>query len=79
MKILFFADTHGDKKTLNKLIKRGKNVDLIVCAGDFTQMENDIEKILDHINSFNKPVLIIHGNHEKLHININTRFILLEL
>ena len=65
MKILFFADTHGDMKALDILKNKAQEADGIVCAGDFTQMERDIEKIMKKLNSFNKTTLMIHGNHEE--------------
>ena len=66
MKILAFADVHGfDKafKSLKNKVKRSKP-DMIICAGDFTLFEHDMEKILKKINAFNKPVFLIQGNHE---------------
>lgn len=68
MKILAFVDLHGYASALKSLkskIKKSRP-DLIICAGDFTLFEHDIEKILKKLNSFNKPVFIIHGNHESL-------------
>ncbi len=67
MKILFFSDTHGDKKALEILRNKAKESDGLVCAGDFTQMERNIEDIMSYLNSFNKTILMIHGNHEDEH------------
>jgi Icc-related predicted phosphoesterase len=64
MKVLFFIDTHGNESWLKKVLDRAKDVDLIVCGGDITIFENDMNKILRKINNVGKPVLIIHGNHE---------------
>lgn len=65
MKLLFFSDTHGEGKALDILKNKAKEADGIVCAGDFTQMERNIENIMKKLNSFNKTVLMIHGNHEE--------------
>jgi Icc-related predicted phosphoesterase len=66
MKILAFTDSHGSNSALSKIKKSAlKNkVDLIVCAGDISIFEQGIEKIVEKIDSFNIPVLLIHGNHE---------------
>lgn len=68
MKILAFVDVHGSQKALRELEKKSKDVDLIVCAGDISQFELDLEKHLAKLNSFGKLVLIIHGNHEETDI-----------
>lgn len=66
MKILAFVDSHGSSSALKVLKSRVKksNPDLIICAGDFTLFEHNLEKILKKINALGKPVFLIHGNHE---------------
>jgi uncharacterized protein len=64
MKVLFFIDTHGSQSALRHIKEKAKNADVIVCGGDFTIFENDMVKILEEFNSWNRPVIIIHGNHE---------------
>lgn len=64
MRVLAFADVHGSMATLKVLKKKAKNVDLILCLGDFTVFEMDMPKILKKINALGKDVLLIHGNHE---------------
>lgn len=64
MRALFFVDTHGSSSKMRRIIEKSKDVDLIVCAGDFTVFETDMKKILHELDSIGKPVLIIHGNHE---------------
>ncbi len=64
MMLLAFVDTHGDMRSLRKLKKKAAKADLVLCAGDITVFENHMRLILHEINSFNKPVLIIPGNHE---------------
>lgn len=64
MKILAFVDLHGNKSALKKIVSDGKNVDVIVCAGDLTIFGQEEDKILRELNNIGKPVLMIHGNHE---------------
>jgi len=64
MKILAFVDVHENIKALNKVIEKSKNVKLLVCAGDLTIFEQNMDLMLSMLNSIGKPVLIIPGNHE---------------
>lgn len=66
MKILAFVDLHGDTSFLKKIVKRAKkdDIDLVVCAGDFTVFESGAGYVLKKLDSIGKPVLLIPGNHE---------------
>lgn len=68
MKILSFSDNHGSMKALEKLKGSisNENPDIIICAGDISQFENNIMTLLKTINDFGKPVIIVHGNHESV-------------
>ena len=67
MKILFFVDLHGDMDTLRTLKNKSSNADIVVCAGDISQMELNLPELIQYMDTFNKPVLMIHGNHEDEH------------
>ncbi|MGV8172231.1 MAG: metallophosphoesterase family protein [Candidatus Woesearchaeota archaeon] len=64
MKVLFFVDTHGSRGCLRRLREKSTDVDLLVCAGDFTIFEGGMTSILKDFNDIGKPMLLIHGNHE---------------
>ncbi len=64
MKVLFFVDTHGSAGNVRRLKDKSKDVDLLVCAGDFTIFEDDMIQILKEFDSIGKPMILIHGNHE---------------
>lgn len=64
MKILAFGDTHGEEMFLEALHDKAQKVDLIICLGDHTIFGADEELMLFEINELNKPILLIHGNHE---------------
>lgn len=65
MKILFFVDSHGSRAAFKMLKEQAKEVDLIVCAGDYTIFEDQIEELTQEIAQLGKPTLMIHGNHEE--------------
>lgn len=66
MRILAFTDLHAGITAYKKLLLKVKkfNPDLLICTGDFTIFEQNIEPVLGKIAELGKPVLLIHGNHE---------------
>jgi uncharacterized protein len=64
MKLLAFVDLHGSLKALDKIKAKAKQADMIVCAGDISIFENNLDYLLFQLNKLNKPVLVIPGNHE---------------
>jgi len=67
MKILAFSDLHASITSFKKLQQKIKkyNPDYIFCLGDFTVFEQNIEAVLEKINDFKKPTIVLHGNHEQ--------------
>lgn len=65
MKILLFVDMHGSLDALDKIKEKSKDVDLIVCAGDITIFEQDIDFFMVEFAKLDKEMIIIHGNHEE--------------
>jgi Icc-related predicted phosphoesterase len=65
-KILAIGDLHGDTGLAKKLAEKARkeNVDLIIIAGDITQFERSTKNLIGPFVKENKPVLLIHGNHE---------------
>jgi len=66
MKIMTFSDVHADMAIAEKLVKRAQknDVELVVCAGDFTVFERQLKPMLKLFDSIGKPVVLIPGNHE---------------
>ena len=67
-KILAIADIHGDVGLVKKLAKKAKdeNVDMVIVAGDLTFFGQSTKNLIGPFTKVNKPVLLIHGNHEDL-------------
>ncbi|MBN1274676.1 metallophosphoesterase family protein [Candidatus Woesearchaeota archaeon] len=65
MNIYCFSDFHNRYELLPQMGERARNADLIVCAGDPTVFEFDLDKTLNEFSKWRKPVLLIHGNHEE--------------
>jgi len=66
MKILAFADLHSSITAYKKILAKVKKdkPDYILCLGDFTMFEQNIEQIMDKLNDIGVPIYLIHGNHE---------------
>jgi len=64
MKILIFVDYHNHHHNYPLLAQKAKEADIIICAGDFTIFEMDMEPTLRTFEEWGKPIYIIHGNHE---------------
>ena len=66
MKILAFADLHGDPDLLKKIILRGSqsDIDLLISAGDLAHFRDNLNRTFIQLNELKKPVLLIPGNHE---------------
>lgn len=64
MKILAFVDTHGNLEAIKRLLVKGEGVDLLVCAGDISNFGRNLKESVAKLKKLNKPLLIIHGNHE---------------
>lgn len=70
MKVFTFSDIHENERAWKNIDEKVKseNPDLIICAGDLSIFENDIENQMKKLSKFNRPTLLIHGNHESYEI-----------
>ncbi|MFH0936281.1 MAG: metallophosphoesterase [Candidatus Woesearchaeota archaeon] len=64
MKILVFTDIHGVFTILKKIARKSQKADLLICCGDVSNFGRNLNKIFLFLKKLNKPLLIIHGNHE---------------
>ncbi len=64
MKILCFADPHGDMHDIEAAMKKAKKCDFALLAGDHTWFGQEEADILRIINKYKIKTYVIHGNHE---------------
>jgi Icc-related predicted phosphoesterase len=71
MKVLAFSDIHGHKKFVDLLKEQAKKhqVELAICAGDFSLFGRFATHVLADLQQIGIPILLIHGNHED-HLNM---------
>lgn len=64
MNVLGFVDVHGNMSALKKVIEKSKKADVLICAGDISIFQENLEIMLAKLSRAKKLVLIIPGNHE---------------
>jgi Icc-related predicted phosphoesterase len=64
MKLLAFVDVHANTLALRELGKKARDADLLVCAGDISVFGQGLVETMKTMDSWNKPCLVIHGNHD---------------
>lgn len=67
MNLLAFTDIHASNKAIKELANKIKkhNPDILVCCGDISIFEHHLESTLKKLAGLAKPLIIIHGNHER--------------
>jgi len=65
MRVLFFIDYHDQARYFPELSKKAAKADLIISAGDHTIFEYNNDTILSNFDAWGKPILLMHGNHER--------------
>jgi hypothetical protein len=64
MKLLAFTDMHESLTALNRVKKKSKNVDVVVCCGDISIFEGGLEFMMEELSKIKKEIIVVHGNHE---------------
>mgnify|MGYP000228346756 CR=1 FL=1 len=64
MRILACSDIHSSLKSVRVIKKKAARADIIICAGDVSVFDRDLDRILFELNKTGKPVLVIPGNHD---------------
>lgn len=66
MRIFACTDIHEHMeliKRFERIIKQ-EEIDVFICAGDFTIFDRSTKQVLEAFNNLKVPVVFIHGNHE---------------
>jgi hypothetical protein len=66
MKILLFTDVHADTKSLEKILEKSKDCDVMLCCGDISVFGSGLKKTMQILSKCGKKMFITHGNHEML-------------
>ena len=70
MKILAISDIHGEKRFFKSAAGLMESVDIVAISGDITSTgkREEAEEIVSIIENYNKNILAVHGNWDKLEI-----------
>jgi predicted phosphodiesterase len=66
MKLLLFSDLHCDTAAARALARRAADADVLVGAGDFTNVRNvkNLAVCLDVLRAAGRPTVLVAGNNE---------------
>ena len=65
MRLLAFSDLHRNKRLAADLVKRSREADVVIGAGDFASIHVGLEKTIEVLSEIEKPSLLVPGNNEK--------------
>ncbi len=64
MKILAFSDLHHSRRRAADLVAASANADLVIGAGDFCNMRQDISGAMALLEGITAPMVVVPGNAE---------------
>jgi Icc-related predicted phosphoesterase len=64
MKLLLFSDLHADVGATRSLVQRAGAADVVVGAGDFGNMRQQLDVCIDILREIKKPMVFVPGNAE---------------
>jgi Icc-related predicted phosphoesterase len=64
MKLLLFSDLHADAHAARQLAARAPAFDVLVGAGDFGNVRQDVGVCIDVLRRVNVPAVLVPGNNE---------------
>ncbi len=64
MKLLVFSDVHTDFSAAENLVKLSSLVDVVLGAGDFCSMHENLESTIKILSKIKKPFILVPGNNE---------------
>ena len=65
-KFLLFSDIHCDTKACENIVRKSKNADVLIGAGDYALMRKGLQKTIDTLSKVKIPVILVPGNHESI-------------
>ena len=64
MKLLLFSDVHINRNRCDEIIRKSKEVDLLIGAGDYGSVRRGVDKTIGWLNVIDKPAILVPGNSE---------------
>jgi len=64
MKLLLFSDLHADVAVARHLVDRARLADILIGAGDFGYMRQNVRDCFEVLGAIGKPAVLVAGNNE---------------
>lgn len=64
LQLLLFSDVHGDLQACRALVAQADEADVVVGAGDFCRMRQNLEAPIDVLARIDTPTVLVPGNAE---------------
>ncbi|HZL87142.1 MAG TPA: metallophosphoesterase family protein [Pirellulaceae bacterium] len=64
MNLLLFSDLHCDAERAQALVRRSREVDVVVCAGDLGNVRRGLAQTIAVLKAIDKPTVLVPGNNE---------------
>jgi Icc-related predicted phosphoesterase len=64
MKLLLFSDLHNDRDAARALVKRARDFDVLVAAGDFCNAHSGLSGCVGIFRKSERPIVLVAGNNE---------------
>lgn len=66
MRVLAFSDLHHSRVRAKALVDAAKAADLVIGAGDFCNMRNNLKDAMELLAGIEAPLVVVPGNAESL-------------
>jgi uncharacterized protein len=66
MNLLLFSDLHADEQAALRLVKLSDRADVVIGAGDFGNVRQQITICCNILRAISRPVILVPGNNESL-------------
>lgn len=64
MKLLLFSDLHRDRAAAEQIVRRAREADVVVGAGDFAVKRKGLADTIDVLADIDRPCVLVPGNGE---------------
>lgn len=66
MRVLAFTDTHANEGYEEIILRKIRDVEFAICAGDFSNFGRINWDFIERMNSFEKKIFFVYGTHEDI-------------
>jgi Icc-related predicted phosphoesterase len=64
MRLLLFSDVHLNQNHCQNLIRKSRDVDIVIGAGDYCSLRKNLSKVIGWLSEIRKPTILVPGNAE---------------